>query len=331
MKTRNRFIALLLAALFCMATPICASSVTATSAGVQADYIRHIKETPISRFWGEAVVRGSLPTVDGFANTALEQALNAKISAAYTALLTKAGETARTIDLSYRIIADANYVSLLLNCKSTSTFSQESYSCIVFSPKTGKILTITDVLGPNGTRLANGIIATAVKAEPKKFNATIKEITNTHDFYMENSVLYLVFDQFEIAPGAEGVVRIPVVLSNVTNLTVPKKDYYLSSLSRFGVKMIPIRLVAEAFGYEVLWNSSQSTVEVRKGGTYISSFRINENSYYVGRNTRRRLETAPELLNNRTHVPISFFEDILGILYYTDANGNIQFTAYAAK
>ena len=339
MKKGSRLALAALVAMLCLSAPVNAaprsfsydgvSSAAAAPANVRTAYVQHIGETTINRLRGEATVRGTLPNVSGLANATLERTLNSRIASAYSTLLSKAGETARTIDFSYEIIADANYVSILIRCKSVSTFTRESYSCIVFSPKTEKLLTINDVLGPNGVRLANRIIASLVKAAPARFNPTIAEINNTQDFYMESNTLVLMFDQFEIAPGAEGVVCVPIALKDVISFKMDKSEYYQSAATLFDVKMIPIRTIADAFGYDILWNGHTMTAELRKNGAFISSFTIGENSYAKSRTVKRRLETAPELRNNRTHVPISFFEEVLGLLYYTDAQGNIVFTDYA--
>jgi len=343
MKSKFRFIAAALAIMLCMMSPVCVHAkavspyrlssfpAATTTSETTRHYLPRIADLNISHLWGEAVVSGILPVAKEFGNSLLEVTLNAKITEAYNNLLAKAGKTVRTINFSYDLVADGSYLSILIRCKSASTFSQESYACIVFNTATDKFLTINDVLGPNGTRLANSIIAETVKANPKKFNPTVAAITGTHNFYMTNDALVLVFDQFEIAPGAEGALGLPIALANVTELKLDKNDYYLSSVSRFGVKMIPVRLVAETFGYDVSWNSSTLTVELRRNGVFVTSFALGENGYTNGRAAQRRLETAPELLNNRTYVPISLFEDVLGILSHSDSNGNIVFTDYSAS
>ena len=339
MKTGLRLLALTLACILCLGTPALASpggESTFTSkpivalADVQTDYIKRIADSRVTRLWGESIVRGAIPQANGFASVALEKAYNDRVGEAYNELLAKMGETAHSVEFSYVVTGDDNYVSTRITAKSVTTFSQESCVCIVFSPKTEKLLNLNDVLGPNGVKLANRVLADAVKAAPEAFNPTVADIIITQDFYMEANVLVMVFDQFEIAPGAEGMVYLPVALDGLTNFTVDKNEYYPSAATQYSVKMVPIRNVSEAFGYQVTWNGSVVTVDLLRDGTLVTSVKIGENSFFRPRGAKRKLETAPELVNGRTHVPISFFDEILGLLYYVDSNGNIVFSNYTA-
>jgi|GEM_PF-720576 len=336
MKKGFRLIAAALACVMCLGTTALASpggnaraaKPLAALADVQTDYVKRISDNKITRLWGEAIVRGVLPQANGFGNAVLEKAFNDRVGEAYNTLMSKMGETAHSVEIHYSIVADVNYVSVRIFAKSMATFAQESCVCIVFSPKTEKLLNLNDVLGPNGVKLANRVLADAVKAAPGRFNATVADITLSQDFYMEDEALVMIFDQFEIAPGAEGLVRMPVALSGLTNYTVDKNDYYQSAATQFGVKMIPIRAVAEAFGYSVVWNAATASADLYKDGAMATSVKVGDNSFFRARSAKRRLETAPELENGKTHVPISFFDEILGLLYFVDSNGNIVFSSY---
>jgi len=307
-----------------------ARSIASKLSDTRSEYLKKITDKDLPRLWNDAVLKGKLPVAAGYASAVLEKAVNDKVQEAYTALLTKAGETASAIDFSYEAMENEGYVSILLHCKSVSAFPQESYSCIVFSKKTEKLVGLNDVLGPNGVKLANRVLAEQVKANPERFNPTIADITVTHDFYMENSHLVLVFDQFEIAPGSEGVVRVSIALEGLTGFSVDKTEHYPSAASQFSVKMIPLRSVAAAFGYDVVWNADAQTADLKKDGQLVTSVTIGENSYYKTRSPKRRLEVAPEVHLGKTHVPISFFEEILGLLYHVDSHGNIMLTDYTA-
>jgi len=322
----------------CMSVPVHAMGVAmfsaargaATSLDVQNEYAKKITGERLIGIWGEAIVGGELPKAGGFANAALEQALNSRIGAAYNALLAEAGKMARSIIVGYEVVVSGDYISILLNCKSTGTFAKELYSSVVLNARLAKLITIDDVLGVNGTRLANRVLSDLVKATPDRFNAAVAAITGTHDFYMEDGALVLLFDQFEIAPGSAGVIRVPILLDGVVECVVSKNDYYQSASSQYGVKMIAIRPVVEVFGYTVTWNAASSMVELSHAGAPVTSIQIGENSYYRMRAAKRRLETAPELTAGKTHVPISFFEEILGLFYHVNAQGDITFTVYAS-
>ena len=77
-----------------------------------------------------------------------------------------------------------------------------------------------------------------------------------------------------------------------------------------GVIIIPVRKYAESLGLEVVWNGEDMSVTV---GTIPMgvSFRIGENSYSKAKMTPFVLEVAPQLINDTTYVPVSFFEQVL--------------------
>lgn len=77
-----------------------------------------------------------------------------------------------------------------------------------------------------------------------------------------------------------------------------------------GVQMLPVRKYAEGLGFEVVWNNGDRSVSI---GTVPMGvwFRIGENSYTKARMTPFELECAPVLIESRTFVPVSFFEEVL--------------------
>lgn len=77
-----------------------------------------------------------------------------------------------------------------------------------------------------------------------------------------------------------------------------------------GVIIIPVRKYAEGLGLEVGWNDEDRSVTV---GTIPMgvSFKIGENSYSKARMTPFVLEKAPQIIDDLTYVPVSFFEQVL--------------------
>lgn len=78
-----------------------------------------------------------------------------------------------------------------------------------------------------------------------------------------------------------------------------------------GVTMLPVRAVAEHFGFTVDWVEESQSVTLTKGAVYVM-FSIDENSYSFSRMMPQQLETAPVLVNgDTTYVPASLFTDVL--------------------
>jgi hypothetical protein len=77
-----------------------------------------------------------------------------------------------------------------------------------------------------------------------------------------------------------------------------------------GTIMVPIRAIAEALGYDVIWNNEQRSVELGNKGI---SFKIGEDNYLYLKTAPIQLGTAPEIKEGSTYVPISYFRDVLGM------------------
>ncbi len=79
------------------------------------------------------------------------------------------------------------------------------------------------------------------------------------------------------------------------------------------VVMLPLRSVAEHFGYTVEWNGEDRSIAVSKGAVY-TTFAIDENAYSFSKMAPIALEKCPTLVNDETtYVPASFFTEILNL------------------
>ena len=91
-----------------------------------------------------------------------------------------------------------------------------------------------------------------------------------------------------------------------------------------GKMMVPLRSVLEAMGYEVSWDGSTRTVEMKKGAIW-TSVKIDENAYFKNRMAARSLSKAPIIIEGRTLVPAEFFVEVIGRAISVE-NGNITFS-----
>ncbi|EKN68216.1 copper amine oxidase N-terminal domain-containing protein [Schinkia azotoformans] len=81
-------------------------------------------------------------------------------------------------------------------------------------------------------------------------------------------------------------------------------DYYMEK----GEKMIPIRKVAEHFGYKVEWQNKSATIEIRQQNrSFLISIGKEQYSY---NKSLRYFKVVPEIKNGKAYVP----EEILDIL-----------------
>lgn len=77
------------------------------------------------------------------------------------------------------------------------------------------------------------------------------------------------------------------------------------------VMMIPLRKTLEAMGYSIIWNQNSRSVEIMMGAQY-TSIQIGENEYIKNKMAPFSLSKAPELIDDRTLVPLEFITAVLG-------------------
>ncbi len=78
------------------------------------------------------------------------------------------------------------------------------------------------------------------------------------------------------------------------------------------IKMIPLRAVAEKLGFTVDWIEESMSVILSKGA-FTSQITIGDVNGGLNR-ARLMLEVAPELTDDKTYVPLSYFEELLNAL-----------------
>ncbi|WP_432665435.1 stalk domain-containing protein [Wukongibacter baidiensis] len=99
------------------------------------------------------------------------------------------------------------------------------------------------------------------------------------------------------------------IITNGVELNLPedtKSAFYNSN----GNIMVPLRAVSEALRYEVEWDSDNQSIEI-KGGNQWTKLYIGKDEYFFARIKPFPLGEAPEIINNRTFVPLDFFKEIL--------------------
>ncbi len=123
------------------------------------------------------------------------------------------------------------------------------------------------------------------------------------------------------AEAAEENVVLITEEAEVTDVKAPVEPFFAEAAEIEGVTMLPLRAIAEHFGYAVEWIAESQSVTLTKGAVYVI-FSINENSYAFSRRAPEMLEAAPVLVNDSTtYVPQSFFTELLNLNAHKDENG----------
>lgn len=219
------------------------------------------------------------------------------------------------------------YHSVLFSLSVETSTDSEQYAAATVIDKEGRVVALRDVVGVSGVKLINKDIAAQIAAEPKLYNTAFSEISGEHDFYVEGNAAVILFGEFELLAAPSGVERRAYNISDFKTLTLTRSDY--ATAGDYAVKIVPLRQVADAFGFTLNWDGAANTVAVLNGGASAAFIKIGDARYAKDPGgARRALETAPELRQGRTFVPVSFCEEFLSVCAKTEANGDLTLTAY---
>lgn len=319
-----------LAALLAAGLPVSAQEITTFVPPTAADYIKE------QRIFGREEgleLSGNRPYFDGLPSLSLQEKLNQSINQVIQAKKNAAKEAkARSISFRSYYIEDGDIKSLLLETTITSVSPRIEMNSFNYDFAQEKMVTIEDVMGPNGVQVATNVINARVKQSPGAYNTNFPGVKYNQSFYTSEGSIFFLFDEYQIAAGS-AVKSFEVKLAKIKNVTVPKKDY-LEKTSYYNLKMIPLRKVCETFGYNLSWNPHSAMIEIRSGNQFIISITVGKNGYFkdssLERGSMLTLESAPEINpeDNLTYVPLSFFSKILGLAYSVDKDGNVMFSSY---
>ena len=100
-----------------------------------------------------------------------------------------------------------------------------------------------------------------------------------------------------------------VIVANGKELALAQGD---SIVTRGKTTLLPLRIIVENLGYNIVWQAEQQQIELKSGDDIVTVFRIGSKSYQKGQDVIG-LANAPELVNGKTLVPVEFFTDVLNM------------------
>ncbi|MCL2873702.1 MAG: stalk domain-containing protein [Defluviitaleaceae bacterium] len=276
---------------------------------------------------------GELPVVSFPSNLLLEDEINERIDEIFnTEVFGVRRPVARTFVFSHSIRRSEDIVTILISVSSAVNRPVQNTFGITVDLNNEEIISLSDIsgLGINALQVAQQAVEYAISQNPNFSNVNFSGIDNSRSFYLDGSSVVLLFNEGEIAPVHLGVQNVRLETDSIVNMIL-NRDSFVIREDFYNLNLIPLRLVAEAMGYDVAWNAVTRTGNITRD-QFETSVILNRNSYYRVRGVTRSLESAPTQLvvsgTLKTLVPLSFFDQILDVVYSEDGNGNIVFSAY---
>ncbi len=119
-------------------------------------------------------------------------------------------------------------------------------------------------------------------------------------------------------PGtAIEITRPEIEVTAATEIPAP---LIVTGLQQDGQTLLPVRKVAEHFGYQVGWQEEAQRVTLTSGAQYIT-FSIQEDAYTFSKMAAQPLGSAPVLQEDTTYVPTALFTELMGLNCHSDDEG----------
>jgi len=272
-------------------------------------------------------IRGEIPLIDeafpqyDYLNELIENAAESLISEARRV-------RARSVTFRYAHHETDELVSVVIYASVSSVISRTLVYSINFCPYEGDILTMNQALGIDIIPLAERILMDRIRRQPENYYAASNIALQGRAFYLTDDRLVLLFDEFQLSSTRADVATVTLIRENIQIAELHYDEYYRGG-NGYNLRMIPVRDVVMELGYDVIWDDDELSIDVLRGSREIVTMHIGINDYELPNMQSRSLESAPELREWRSYVPITFFDQILPLTIYTiDSDGTITFLSY---
>jgi hypothetical protein len=146
-----------------------------------------------------------------------------------------------------------------------------------------------------------------------------------------NTVSASAIEPSLIQPPQPNVTAVPLdsygglnfhLVINGKGLTKEEAPIYVGAQNTI---MIPIRAAAEALGYKLTWKQENQSLELVQDNQWLS-LQIGQDNYSFAK-MYVPLGIVPELKNEKTYVPLSYFEKVLHLTMTVSPTGTITITS----
>jgi len=224
-------------------------------------------------------------------------------------------------------------VSIVITMEAVSAATTTAVATTVVNTHYDEIITLSQY-NINAIALVNNYIRARIDANPRLFVPSFSGIDAEHPFYFNSGRLVIPFGSGELT--LRGTHHITLVTDNIDTVVIRPTQAFTLPAEQYSVRMVRLAVVTDHFGYSLEWDARTRTAKIligdEAGNDYevISMLTVGENVYSYRGSDERTLEVAPALRLGRTYVPLSFFDEIMGLTATVTPNGYIVISRYIA-
>ena len=150
-----------------------------------------------------------------------------------------------------------------------------------------------------------------------------------YNFYVDGNKVVLVYDQYELGPGAIGVIQVSCpIINNSIKVTLNSEalSFDQPPIMDNNRVMVPIRAIFEALGYNVVWDQTTQTGVAYNGQNTIQVQVNNPTITYDG--GTYTCDVAPKNISGRILVPVRAISESAGCdVYWNQSTRTVEITA----
>ena len=277
-------------------------------------------------------ITGQIPDGRAVADATLRADLTTRFAAQASAFAQTHQASALEIshNVEFFVSQDGNFVSVVLIMEATSATTTATAATTVINVITNRIVTL-DQFDAGARALIDNHIRIKIDANPRGFVPNFGGIGADHAFYIDGNHLVVPFGSAKLVPTERAVHTVSLSLDSFRGLVVTDAYFFQLPAERYNVIMVRLTPILTHFDYDFAWHSDTRSITIYDGDRPISTVTVGENAFYYGRSAVRELEAAPTLRIGRTYVPLSFFDEMMGMSTTVNlANGEIIISRYMA-
>jgi len=278
-------------------------------------------------------ITGNVPDGRRVADAALRPVLTARFTAQAGAFAQNHQASALEINHSveFFISTGGEYVSVVLTMEAVSATTTSGVATTVINVETNEIVALD---GYNATvrGLVNNHIRNQIAANPRGFVSNFGGISADHPFYLDADRLVIPFGSAELIPTERAIHTVVFSLENFRNIVIGDDNFFQLPPEQYSTIMVRLTPVLRHFDYSWEWDSDTRTTHILSGDRIVSSLTVDENVFSYRRSATTKLEAAPKLFEGGKFVPLSFFDEVMGMNTIVNlSDGRITISGYMSE